>query len=126
MSALEISLDLSAWSTSARELRTQLNTTLHEAVRRGAQMVAETARADHPYVDRTGNLTRSIRSYAPRGTFLNESLRAEVIATERYASYLERRQLYAFLAPALGRSEGRIEHDLHDALEAAVERAGMK
>lgn len=119
-------LDLSPWARSFRELGEALDDELEKAAREGALVVAFAAKADHAYTDRSGRLTRSIRAYAPRGSFLRDTLRAEVLARAPYASYVEGRRAFAFLGPALERSEDRIEHHLHDALEAAVRRAGMR
>lgn len=117
--------DASAWVQSFHALGDALDEQLEACVRESAKDIAFAARADHPYTDRTKHLTHSTRAYAPQGRFTRGTLRAEVIATAEYASYLENRPEFAFLEPALTRSEGQIEHRLHDALEAAVRRAGL-
>jgi len=121
-----VDLDLEPWLEPLRELRVALDDELEGAAREGAQLIAFAARADHPYTDRTGTLTRSIRAYAPRGSFLRDTLRADVIARTPYAGYVERRVAFAYLGPAAERSEGRLGHHLHDALEAAVRRSGLQ
>lgn len=119
-------LDFDPWARSLHALEDALDDELEKAVHEGAQDVAFTAKADHPYTDRTHRLTGSIRAYAPRGRFRRDTLQDEVIATAPYAARLERRPEYAFLEPALRRSEDRIEHYAHDALEAAVRRADLR
>jgi hypothetical protein len=126
MSAIfDFSLNLSEWAKSARELRTNLNAELNAAARRGAEIVAASAKADHLYTDRTERLTRSIRAYAPKGVFTQGTLRTEVVARMRYATFVDGKARFQFLMPAFLRNEGRVEHELHDAVQTAVARAGM-
>ncbi|MFO0610794.1 MAG: HK97 gp10 family phage protein [Polyangiales bacterium] len=120
-----IDLDLRAWLPPLRGLGAALDDELERAAREGAKVVAFAAKADHPYTDRSETLTRSIRAYAPRGSFLRDTLDVDIIARAAYAKYLERRRAWAFLGPALERSQGRLEHLLYDALEAAVRRSGL-
>jgi len=116
--------DAEAWAKSARALGDALDENLKAAVREIAQDVAFAARVDHPYTDQSGTLTRRTRAYAPRGRFTHDTLRDEVIADTDYADYVRRRR-GDWLEEAFLRSEGRIEHRLHDALEASVHRAGL-
>jgi hypothetical protein len=117
-------LDAAAWATSVRALGDALDTNLKVAVGEIAQDVAFAARADHPYTDQSGTLTRRTRAYAPRGRFSHDTLRDEVIADTDYADYVMRRR-GDWLEEAFRRTEGRIEHRLHDALEASVRHAGL-
>lgn len=116
--------DAEAWAKSARALGDALDENLKGAVGEIAQDVAFAARADHPYADQSGTLTRRTRAYAPRGRFTRDTLRDEVIADTDYADYVRRRR-GDWLEEAFLRSEARIEHRLHDALEASVRRAGL-
>lgn len=122
-------LDLGAWRTALGALPAALDDALEDAVREAGDLVVVHAKADHPYQDRTGRLTRSIRAYAPRGRFTRGTLRGEVVATAPYASYLEdgttKIRGFAYLAPAATRMDGRMAQALEDALEAAVRRAGL-
>lgn len=102
-----------------------LDDELEEAVRRSQAAVVTAAKADHPYTDRTTTLTRSIRAYAPTGKASAGTLRGELGAYADYASYLERRAEYAFLLPALERSQGHFDAYTNDALELTVQRVGL-
>lgn len=93
---------------------------IEDAVNRAAGVIAHAAAAEHPYTDRTGDLTGSIEALPAVRTA--EGARGGVLAGMNYASHVEARG-YAFLEPAAQRSEGRLDHDLHDALETAVRRA---
>jgi hypothetical protein len=93
---------------------------IEDAVNRAAGVIAHAAAAEHAYTDRTGDLTGSIEALPTVRTA--EGARGGVLAGMNYASHVEARG-YAFLEPAAQRSEGRLDHDLHDALETAVRRA---
>jgi len=122
----ELALDLDPWRAGLAALREGLDDALDEAARDTAEAVAFAAKADHPYTDRTGTLTDSIRAYAPRGRFSRDTLRAEVVARAPYASHLEARREFAFLEPAWDRNEPRAEESLERALDAAVRGAGLR
>lgn len=92
---------------------------IEDAVNRAAGVIAFGARADHPYTDRTGDLSGSIEALPAVRTA--EGARGGVLAGMEYASHVEAKG-YAFLEPAARRSEGRIDHELNDALEQAVRR----
>ncbi len=78
-----------------------------EGVVRAAQisqaLVVNDARSDHPYIDRTGNLTNSIQAGAVEVS--DNKVEAEVQARMEYASFVEygtsRARAYPFLVPAL-------------------------
>ncbi len=93
---------------------------IEAAVARGAEVVAFAARAEHPYTDRTGNLTESIEALPAVRTA--DGAVGGVVAGASYAEFVERRPEYAFLGPAARRSEDRLAHELDDALEEAVRR----
>lgn len=70
-----------------------------------AKDVADDARANHPYTDRTGDLTSSIQAIAGPGLY-----EAQVFAGTEYASYVEegvsgRSRPYPYLGPASERAE---------------------
>jgi len=92
---------------------------IEDAVNRAGDVVAHDARADHPYQDRTGDLTASIEALPAVRTA--DGARGGVLAGEDYASFVEARG-FAFLAPAAERSGGRVELELDRALEDAVRR----
>lgn len=92
------------------------------AVREHAERVAASAKSDHPYTDRTGDLTASIRAYAPRA--LGTVIRSEVVADTPYADYVERRRPFAYLGPASDRMEPYFELDTEARLTAAARAAG--
>lgn len=126
---IRFEFDAAPWRAGLRALPAALDDELAVAVARGAEVVAFAARADHPYTDRTGRLTSSIRAEAPHGRFTTDTLGTEVVAATPYASFVEmgtsRARPYPYLGPAFASTGYRIEHHLHGALEAAVRRAGL-
>jgi len=71
------------------------------AVQQTQSLVVAYAKGNHPYTDRTSNLTKSI---APgRVTVGRNSINGEVVANMEYAAYVERRWggRYAYLWPAM-------------------------
>jgi hypothetical protein len=117
-----VHLDVVPIADTARRLLDALDDELEAAVRRSTSAVAFAARADHPYTDRTHNLTRSTRDYAPRGRASEGTLRGEVGAYMEYASFVEGKPRFAFLDPAFERSRDHFDQYRNDALEAAVRR----
>lgn len=120
--SIRFELDVAPIEDVSRRLLDALDDELETAVRRSTSAVAFAARADHPYTDRTRNLTRSTRDYAPRGRASEGTLRGEAGAYEDYASFVERKPRFAFLEPALERSRDHFDRYRDDALEAAVRR----
>ena len=55
----------------------------------GAEGVAQSAKRDHDYKDRTGALTRSIRAGQVRGAFYARGLEVDVAADEPHAAAIE-------------------------------------
>jgi hypothetical protein len=96
-----------------------LGDAIEDSVGRASEVIAHAARADHPYTDRSGDLTGSIEALPVVRT--EDGARGGVLAGMTYASHVEAKG-YAFLDPAAQRSEGRIDQALDDALEAAVRR----
>ena len=112
------------WAASLSALSGALDEELSAAIARGADVVAFDAKADHPYGDYSGNLTRTTKAYAPRGRFSRGDLRVEVVAREVYASYVKSRR-GDWLMQSFVRQEARIDHEVETALDAAVRRAGL-
>ena len=81
------------------------------------QIVAE-AKTNHPYTDRTGDLTRSIDK--GRVIETRNSISAEVVATMHYASYVEegtsRSAPYPYLLPAIEKNKGFYRRQMAKAL----------
>lgn len=93
---------------------------VEEGITEAGDTVATASRADHPYKDRTGRLTAATEGLTARRE--GDVVRGGAVAVREYASRLEERPEYAFLAPAYGRSEARIEHDLDTCIGRKVNR----
>lgn len=90
-----------------------------DAVARGAELIAQAARAEHPYTDRSGDLTASVAPLPAVPTA--DGAAGGVVASMPYASFVEAKG-FAFLEPAARRSEGRLDDLLDRSLEDAVRR----
>ncbi len=110
---------------SLNRLGTALDDELEGALREAGEVVASAAKADHPYQDRTRDLTRTTRAYAPRGRFSRGTLRVEVVATQPYASFVARRK-GDWLEDAFNRQRGRIENDIENAVRRAIDTSGLR
>lgn len=117
-------LDTHALMASLRALPGHLDDTVQAAVERSAEAVADTARRDHPYMNRTGDLEASTEADRASGAFTSDTLHVAVVAGMPYASYVEARG-YAFLEPALQVNEARVAQEFFQAVEAAVARSGL-
>lgn len=109
-------------SDAIRALEEAVEDAVRDAVREHAARIADAAKGDHPYTDRTGDLTASIRAYAPRA--LGTAIRSEVVADMPYADYVERRRPFAYLGPASDRVEPYFEFDTEARMTAAARGAG--
>lgn len=87
-----------------------------------ARAVADDAKANHSFENRTGDLEASIDVIEDPGSAHPDAPVAYVVATEDYASYVEERKPY--LEPAAERSEGAMRAALEGALEAALSKRG--
>jgi hypothetical protein len=85
---LRITLDLSPLGHALRELDQNLDTAMAEALQQAGEFVAQEARTNHGYTDRTGDLTRSI-GVEVAGEFFGGDLVAEVSAVTPYAKFIE-------------------------------------
>lgn len=92
---------------------------VEECVRRASTTVAEQARENHPYTDRTGDLTASIQ--AQETVRAGDTVRGGVEATTEYASYVGRSHPY--LEPAFQAQRSRIEGECDQVMAAAVRGA---
>lgn len=106
--------------SNLEDLEAALLDGVEAGVRRAAETIAFAAKADHPYTDRTTTLTNSIEAVEP--TRSGSEVRGAVVAEAPYASYLEARAEYAFLATAAAREEARIEHDMDAAVAERLPR----
>lgn len=89
---------------------------IEESVANAAEVITFAARADHPYTDRTEQLTQSIEALPAVRS--GELVHGGVIAGMPYAQYVERSHPY--LEPAAARSEARIDHDTEEILRRRV------
>lgn len=96
------------------------------AVERQGERVAGAARADHPYQDRTGDLTTSLEGLPAMGSALDGTLQGGAAAGTEYASYVEegteRSRPYPYLAPAAELTEPAFEQDADAQLQTAIDR----
>lgn len=106
------------------KLREALDDELEGALDGAARMLASEAKAEHPYQDQTGTLTRRTKAYRPHGRFSRGDLTAEVVADTGYATYVMRRR-GDWLVATYQRNEGRVQLDLEHALDRAVRASGL-
>lgn len=82
------SLEIDGIEAAVTRIRAEMARTVPRALRRSGDLVAESARAQHGYQDRTGNLTRSI--YAdPVESGAAGSMHVDVAANANYAAAVE-------------------------------------
>ena len=125
MLGIEVHFDVSAVQAGIRRLRESVEHEMREAARRSSQRLAQQARQDHPYQNRTGTLERSTIAVPPSGSFLAGTLQTAAVGNTPYASYLEARGEFAFLQPAWRAVEGQVDYDLQTALGRAAVQAGV-
>lgn len=127
---IDFGLDLRAWSESAKKLRESLDREMRAAMVATGRALAAEAKRSHSYQDRTGKLTRSIRALPVNGRFLAGALDGGVIATMRYASYVEdgttRARAYQYLSTAYVLQRTETEQRFNEALEAPLRDSGLK
>lgn len=115
--------------TFARELERELTTFerrtidgIEAAVARAGEIVADEARASHPYTDRSYELTESIRGLDPVST--GDKALGGVIADAAHARYVdegtERMAARPFLAPALERARPRVDAEAARVMDLAL------
>ena len=123
---MEIDAEFRGLDEAFDALTRALEPGVREGLERIAEAVAVAAATEHPYTDRTGNLTASIEATPATGTLADGTLTATVVAGEEYASYVDERPEYAFLKPARRRIEqaGEAARALDAALDRAAHDAG--
>ncbi len=113
---------------AAGRLLDALDASMTDAARRGAELVAASARAEHPYQNRTGDIERKTELAGPDGTFTAGTLVVFVEADTEYASFVDegtaRSRPFPFLLPAYEREEPSIVDLFNDAMREAAQRAG--
>ena len=91
------------------------------ALREGLRRVAERARGDHTFQNRTGFLEASITDGPVSGRFTDGTLAGEVDASADYAEHVIARTGDDFIARAAEAEADRIADDLADAVLAALD-----
>lgn len=126
---IDIDLDTSAWHEAARKLRDDLERRMRAAMVATGRALSAEAKGSHSYQDRTGNLTRSIKALPVNGRFLAGALNGGVIATMRYASYVEegtgRSRAYQYLSTAYFLQRAETEQRFNEALDGAAKDSGL-
>jgi hypothetical protein len=87
--AVTMSLDVDEIERRGHALFDALDDEMAHAIERAGEIIAEEARQNHAFTNRTGDLEASIRSIPPVGRFLDGTLRGGVVADMPYASYVE-------------------------------------
>lgn len=104
-----MSAHFSGLAEALRELRQGVERATRATLEAHADRIAGIARADHPYQDRTGRLTRSLKRGRATGHALDGSLSVYVGAWTEYASFVEygtvRARPYPYLEPAAVEAE---------------------
>jgi hypothetical protein len=86
---LRFTLDVSPLGQALRAIEDNLDDAVAEALRDAGVMVASEARTHHEFTDRTGNLSRKIRSEPTEGSFFGGDLSVQVVADTPYAKFVE-------------------------------------
>lgn len=104
-------------------LRAALDEELPRGMLEAARVVADYAAGNHPYTNRTGQLQANTQAGNVTGEGTGELI-AEVLGDTPYGSFVEERDGFAFLEPAVSRTESEIVRAVEDALDRAVSRSG--
>ncbi len=116
---------LNGLEEALQELEDETLSGLPAIVETWAQGAAQHARAEHPYTDRTGNLTASIEALPARA--VGDRVEGGVVAGMDYASYVDegtsRARPYPYMEPAARATESYAEEIADRGLRAAVTRA---
>jgi hypothetical protein len=129
-----MSLDVDEIERRGHALFDALDDEMAHAIERAGEIIAEEARQNHAFTNRTGDLEASIRSIPPVGRFLDGTLRGGVVADMPYASYVEGSEIGAeasasarpFLQPALEQKQSELDDEVQAAANRAAERAGFR
>lgn len=119
---------LSGIEEALQELESETLSALPGVVETWAQGAAQHARAEHPYTDRTGDLTASIQALPARR--VGDRVEGGVVAGMSYASYVDegtdRSRPYPYMQPAAEATEPYVEEIAERGLRAATTAAGWK
>jgi hypothetical protein len=105
------------------ELEASLEEEMTAAVDDIDTLVAEEAQQNHSFQNRTGDLDANILPGRATGSFAAGTLEGEVVGDTEYGEYVEAMDDFAFLDPALERTEAQQEHVLEQHLATAVRRS---
>lgn len=111
-----------------QELEDEVMEALPGIVTQWAQGAAQHARAEHPYTDRTGDLTASIEALPART--MGDRVEGGVVAGMDYASFVDegtsRARPYPYMEPAAQASEPYAEEIAERGLRTATTAAGWR
>ena len=137
-SIVTMDLDPTRLTTGFEGFVDALDRNLPIALKAGATVVMTHAKQNHPYTDRTGFLTQSIRPLDPTGTFSEGNLGVDILAgglfNVDYALCVEkgtevdgkrRNKPYPFMVPALDTQMPRAVKFIGDAVELSIEESGL-
>ena len=114
---LSVDLDTAALERDTNALLDRLSDAAPRAFDRVAVVTAEQAQRSHWYRNRSGDLQASTRAVDYAGDFFSDTLESAVVASEPYASYVDR--ISPILAPAWDEAEPAATADLLTILEQA-------
>jgi hypothetical protein len=127
--------DISAIDRAFDVLEEEIEDGLRASFREASKRTAETAKANHPWQSRSGDMEGAIKPIEPTGRALAGTLQAGVVIAVPYASYLEGHDEYGpgigngawqSLNPAFATIEPSWERDSQGALDHAADRAGLR
>ncbi len=121
---MRIRVELTGVDRELAKLSTAFDAAMGDWAERAGGIVAATAQRNHPYTDRTHNLTDSTEGGAPRGRFMADTLETSAVAGMDYAEYVDENPSFRFLEPAYRSAEPELEEDAERALEHAARAAG--
>lgn len=98
-----------------------LNVRLKEACDRAMARAVEIARANHVFVNRTGELEGSISVVRATGDFSADNIEAGIEATAEYAAYVVAATGDDFIARAMEEAMRDFEREIDEALAAVFE-----
>lgn len=121
MSSITVSLDLSELHRQHTEWRRQVADGLRFAVKAAVEEGAASARQNHPYTDRSGDLTEGTQGRLE--TFDRDSATGVLESKQYYASFVDggtsRSKAYPFMGPAYIKTEQVLERELGVLFERA-------
>jgi hypothetical protein len=124
--SIGVDCDVSSIVDALRRLGDEIDQREDAVFKTGADRVAQTAIAIHPWQNRTGDLEASIEALPPIGSVMEGTLQGGVAMGEPYGVYLEANPQWAVLGAAYELIEPFLERDLQAALDAAVSAVGLR